>query len=106
MLFSRDAQKPESKSEDAQRYNVIAVGRAYTDIIDHASAEFLQTHNIPIDGQRECSVPELKKIQEALSQPQMVAGGPSANTVAIISALEGKAGFFGKLYRDIAGQNF
>ena len=87
-------------------FNVVAVGRAYTDVIAHASAEFLQAHQIPIDGQRECSVAELKKIQALLSTTQMVAGGPGANTAAIVSALGGRAGYFGKVYRDAAGEGF
>lgn len=90
----------------AKKFNLVAVGRAYTDIIADVTPAFLQAHHIPIDGQRECPVPELKKMQAALSHPRMLAGGASANTVAIVSALGGKAGFFAKVYRDAAGQSF
>lgn len=90
----------------ANNFNVVAVGRAYTDIIFHASEKFLAAHQIPINGQRECSVELLKQIQQDLSPLQMIAGGPSANTTAIIAALGGKAGFFGKVYDDEAGKNF
>jgi sugar/nucleoside kinase (ribokinase family) len=89
-----------------KKFNVVAVGRAYTDIIADASTGFLRTHQIPIDGQRECSVAELKSIQEALSSTQFIPGGPSANSVAMIASLGGKAGYFGKVYSDAAGQSF
>ncbi|MES2217375.1 MAG: PfkB family carbohydrate kinase [Pseudomonadota bacterium] len=87
-------------------YHIVAVGRACTDVIAHAAAEFLQTHQIPIDGQRECTVTELKEIEAALTKTQLVPGGPSANTVAVISALGGKAGFFGKVFHDGAGESY
>lgn len=96
----------ERMADNVRRYNVVAAGRAYTDVIARVSAEFLQTHQIPVDGQRACSVTELKRIQETLPQTQIVAGGSGANSVAIISALGGKAGFFGKIYGDEAGKIF
>ena len=36
------------------KFNLIAAGRAYTDVITHVSTDFLSIHNIPFDGQREC----------------------------------------------------
>jgi len=87
-------------------FDLVAIGRAYTDIVSHASDEFLQTYHIPFDGQRESSIDELKTIQQALTQPQIFPGGSSANTVSVIAALGGKAGFFGKVYRDYAGEFF
>lgn len=90
----------------SKNFNVVAAGRAYTDIIARVPVEFLKAYQIPIDGGRKGSVAELKKIQERLSQTQMIAGGPSANTVATIASLGGKAGFFGKIYNDEAGQIF
>jgi sugar/nucleoside kinase (ribokinase family) len=87
-------------------FNVVAAGRAYTDIIAHVSVEFLRQHQIPLDGQRECAVTELTQLQHELKLSQIVPGGPGANTVAIIAALGGTAGYFGKVYHDNAGQTF
>jgi sugar/nucleoside kinase (ribokinase family) len=88
------------------KFNVVGVGRAYTDLVAHVSAEFLEAHRIPLDGQREVSIEELKLIQSQLKETQMIAGGPSANTVANIKALGGSAGYFGKVYKDAAGECF
>lgn len=93
-------------NNEITKYNLVAVGRAYIDIIAHVTPEFHKLHNIPLNGQRECSISEIKKIQNTLSQSQTVAGGSSANTLAFISAMEGKAGFFGKVYNDNSGQFF
>jgi sugar/nucleoside kinase (ribokinase family) len=89
-----------------KRFNVVAAGRAYTDIIANASTDFLLQYQIPLDDQRECSVAELKKIQEALTAKQFFPGGPSANTLAMLSTLGAKTGYFGKIYQDAAGQSF
>lgn len=42
------------------KYNLVAVGRAYIDIIAHVTPEFHELHNIPLNGQRECSISEIK----------------------------------------------
>lgn len=90
----------------SKKFNVVAAGRAYIDIVAHVDAAFLRLHHIPEDGQRECSAAEIFQIQTQLSALQMLAGGPSSNTCAVISALGGKVGFFGKVFRDAAGEFF
>jgi sugar/nucleoside kinase (ribokinase family) len=87
-------------------YDVVAIGRAYTDIIADVTLEFLQSHQIPLDGQRECSIAELKSIQELLPAKQFIAGGTSANTLAVVTAAGGKTGYFGKVFADTAGAQF
>jgi sugar/nucleoside kinase (ribokinase family) len=90
----------------SKKFNVVAAGRAYTDMVAHVNPEFLHQHRIPADGQRECTLEEISQIQADLPEWQMLAGGPSSNTCAVISALGGSAGFFGKVYRDLAGEFF
>jgi sugar/nucleoside kinase (ribokinase family) len=89
-----------------KKFNVVAAGRAYTDIVGHVSGDFLQAHQIPLDGQRQCSVAELKAIQDGMSDTQFIAGGPGANTVAVVASLGGRAGYFGKVVPDEAGRHF
>jgi len=88
------------------KYCVVAVGRAYTDVIADVSKDFLEKRNIPFDAGREFDIPALRKIQSELKNPRMVAGGSSANTVAVLAALGGKAGFFGKVCHDEMGDFF
>jgi sugar/nucleoside kinase (ribokinase family) len=90
----------------SKKFNVIAAGRAYTDVVARVDAVFLRRHQIPQDGQRECSAAEISEIQTQLSALQRLAGGASSNTCAVISALGGKVGFFGKVFRDAAGEFF
>ncbi len=90
----------------AKKFNVVAAGRAYIDIVARVDAGFLALHQIPIDGQLECSAAEISQITTNLSAPQMLAGGPSSNTCAVLTALGGHAGFFGKVCRDAAGEFF
>ena len=87
-------------------YDVVAVGRAYTDIIADVTPELLALHQIPLDGQRECTIAELKSLQETLPTKQFIAGGASANTLAVVAAAGGKTGFFGKVFADHAGEEF
>jgi sugar/nucleoside kinase (ribokinase family) len=90
----------------SKKFNVIAAGRAFTDIVATVDHPFLERHRIPADGQRECTTEEILQIQNFLSEAQMHAGGPSANTCAIVSALGGSVGYFGKVHRDLAGEFF
>jgi sugar/nucleoside kinase (ribokinase family) len=89
-----------------EKFNLIAVGRAYTDIVAPASLVFLKKYGIPLDGQTESSIEELQQIQCELKSPILFAGGASANTVSVVSALGGSAGYFGKVCHDEAGENF
>jgi sugar/nucleoside kinase (ribokinase family) len=89
-----------------KKFNVVAAGRAYTDIVAHVAEDFLHAHQIPLDGQRQCSVAELKAVQDGMADPQFIAGGPGANTVAVVASLGGRAGYFGKVFPDDAGRHF
>src|ERR1700733_8455639 len=89
-----------------EKYDVVAVGRAYTDVLSHVDFDFLRKWDVPVNGDREFSINEIKDIRASMPSPQMFAGGPSANTVSTLSALGGKGGFFGKVNEDAAGNFF
>jgi sugar/nucleoside kinase (ribokinase family) len=89
-----------------RKFNVIAVGRAYTDIVAEVDRAFLDKYSIPLGAQRECGVAELTLIEADLLAKKIYAGGCSANTVAIIAAMGGSAGFFGKVCHDASGEYF
>ena len=89
-----------------KKFAVVAAGRAYTDLVAHVSTAFLSENNMPLNAGRSLSVEELKQIQKGLTNPEMIAGGQGANSVAVVSALGGKAGFFGKVNDDEIGNFF
>jgi sugar/nucleoside kinase (ribokinase family) len=89
-----------------KQFNVVAAGRACTDIVARVDKDFLKIYRIPIDGQRQVTDAEMQEMREHLLEPETLAGGPSANTVADIAALGGKAGFFGKINVDDIANNF
>jgi sugar/nucleoside kinase (ribokinase family) len=89
-----------------RKFNVVAVGRACTDIVAHVDKEYLKLYHIPCNGQRQVTTSEMQEMREHLLAPETVGGGPSANTVADVTALGGKAGFFGKINAHEIANNF
>jgi sugar/nucleoside kinase (ribokinase family) len=89
-----------------KKFNVVAAGRACTDIVAHVDKEFLKNYNIRSDGQRQVTTSEMQEMREHLLAPETLGGGPSANTAADVVALGGKAGFFGKINANEIADNF
>lgn len=89
-----------------KKFAVVSAGAACVDIVANASEAFLREHGIPLDGGKRFSAAELKLIQSKLDSPRMIAGGATANSAAIVAALGGKAGFFGKVADDDEGRFF
>ncbi len=88
------------------KLDLVAVGRAYTDLVAEVSPAFFQKYNIPLDSGLALSVEQLQAMQNELVSPKLLAGGSAANTVSIVAALGGTAGFFGKVYNDQTGNFF
>ncbi len=85
-------------------FDVVGVGRAYTDIIAKVSPTFLKKHAIPNDAGKRFSPSELIAIKKELFGAELLQGGVVANTMCGVSALGGHAGFFGKVANDVAGK--
>ncbi len=92
--------------QDQKDYDVVGLGRAYIDIIGHASYEVLKKYGIPLDTGRYFDVAEMESIKNQLTAPVICAGGAVPNTLAGLAALGVKAGSFGKMARDEAGKVF
>jgi sugar/nucleoside kinase (ribokinase family) len=89
-----------------KQYDVVAVGRAYTDIIAAVTDDFLKKWDIPQNGDRRFEVDDLTRIQDELKNTKVYPGGPSGNTVSTLAALGGTAGFFGKVNADKTGEAY
>jgi len=87
-------------------YDVIGIGRAFTDFIAPASHELLDRYAIPYGAGKELTIEQLARLKEELHDVQLLPGGPVGNTIAGVAALGGKGGFFGKVARDVAGQSY
>lgn len=87
-------------------YAVVAIGRAFSDVFSTVSQELLQHYGIPVDGVGQLSPQEFAHLENLLPEKTYVPGGAVANTVSIIAALGGRAGYFGKLANDAAGNRF
>ncbi len=90
----------------SRKFSVVAVGRAYTDVIAHVTQNFLDFHGIPVNGSLGCSASKLQEICSKVEPLQIIPGGPSANTAATIVSLGGTAGFFGNVHNDDNGLKF
>jgi len=84
----------------------VAAGRAFTDLIAHVPAGFIESRGIPADAGRAFDAHGFMDILAALTDVHMMAGGTGANAAATMAALGGKAGFFGKVARDDVGAFF
>ncbi|HEU5047759.1 MAG TPA: adenosine kinase [Rickettsiales bacterium] len=91
---------------EPKKYDVVAIGRADTDVIAEVSERFLQENGIPPNAQKDCSADEVRTLQASLGAFQIQAGGATANSMAVVSALGGRAGFFGKVCDDDKGKVF
>ncbi|MBV8060350.1 MAG: adenosine kinase [Alphaproteobacteria bacterium] len=89
-----------------KKYDIIGVGRSFTDVVANVDHAFLEKFNIPVDAGVQFSPAELRTIQSELPTYELVAGGAIANTIAALSAMGGKGGYFGKVNNDTAGQAF
>jgi sugar/nucleoside kinase (ribokinase family) len=89
-----------------RKYAAVGAGRAYTDVIAEVPPKLLDDFCVPLNGGRRCHEAVLRQIQARLPVPQWLPGGPAANTMAGIAALGLKAGFFGKVMRDLPGEAF
>lgn len=86
-------------------FDIVASGRAYTDIIANVSPDFLARYDIPANSLKLFAADDLARIRDALTDTHMSPGGCSANTCSVVAALGGRAGFFGKVAHDEAGEN-
>ncbi len=89
-----------------RKYNVIAAGHAYTDIVASVKESFLVQNGIPIDGGYAVDNATIGNLSAQLTNTKMLPGGPGANTVSTVSALGGRTGFFGKVNHDHIGEFF
>ncbi len=86
-----------------RKFDVVAAGRAFTDVIARVPAGFLEKWDIPRDAGREFDAATMRAIRASLQAPVMAAGGTGANMAATFAALGGRAGFFAKTGRDETG---
>lgn len=88
------------------RLNVITAGFAYTDIVATVDNAFFERNSIPVNTIVSMNANVLRRLQYNLSQAVVLPGGASANSASVVSALGGKAGFFGKIANDSIGDSF
>ena len=91
--------------ENQKKYDVVGIGSPLLDFIINVDDEVLQEVDLAkgemclIDKKRSSEIPETLKEYSVTTAP----GGSSANTLAAVSALGGKAVFIGKIGQDDHG---
>lgn len=90
-----------------RRYDVIGIGRAFTDGIVSVDDGFLALHGLP-KGRGEALSPErLGALRHALPTPAVLAaGGSVANSMCGVAYLGGRAAYMGRVAEDDAGRYF
>lgn len=88
------------------RYHVAGLGNAIVDVIAPAEDAFLLAHNIAKGVMTLVDEFRADQICRALHEPQEIAGGSAANTMAGLASLGGTGLFVGKVKRDPLGLRF
>ena len=89
-----------------KRHQVVGIGNALVDVVEHVDSDFLDLHGVQkgimqlVDRERAAFLGSLMR------DPSLVAGGSAANTVAGLSALGISTAFIGKICDDALGQAF
>lgn len=87
--------------------DVVSIGRAFVDLVVSISVEDLNAEgfnvgdDVLLEGDRLQSL-----IHKFLPRGELLPGGPSANSMAMIAALGGEAAFIGKVAGDSLGEAF
>lgn len=87
-----------------QKFDVVGIGRAYTDVIGTGSEALVREYGIPLGTGRYFSVQEIKAIIARLGDTSICAGGATPNTIAGLAALGAKTGLFAKAAPDATGK--
>ncbi|MGB8363879.1 MAG: adenosine kinase [Rhizomicrobium sp.] len=87
-------------------YDVAGIGNAIVDVIAPVSDGFLLEHNIAKGVMTLIDEFRAEQLYALLPQPQEIAGGSAANTMAGIASLGGLGVFIGKVKNDRLGQSF
>ena len=90
----------------ASQYDVAGLGNAIVDVIAPADDEFLLRHNIAKGVMTLIDDFRAAQLYGALPEPQEIAGGSAANTMAGLASLGGKGLFVGKIKADRRGESF
>jgi len=87
-------------------HDLIALGRAYTDMIATVNADFFSYNCLQPSGAVMVDENRLQELATVLPNPILSFGGSSANVASVMAALGGQSCFGGKLRHDRAGEAF
>ena len=87
-------------------YDMLAIGRPYTDMIAKVDDSLVEASGFPKGEITEITPRQMLELRPWVTSYDVFPGGSPSNTVAGISALGGKAAFFGKVCNDTGGRAF
>jgi sugar/nucleoside kinase (ribokinase family) len=88
------------------KYDVAGIGNAIVDVIAPVDDAFLLKHSVAKGVMSLVDEFRASELLPALADPQEIAGGSAANTMAGIASLGGKGLFVGKVKDDVLGRAF
>jgi fructokinase len=92
---------------NGRELDVVGVGAAIVDSLEHVDDAFLQKHNIHKSTMTLVSSQQIKSLMSALGTPAITrSGGSVANSLAGLAGLGAKTGFIGKVASDAMGTLF
>jgi len=86
--------------------DVVGIGNAIVDVLARADEAFLVRHGLTKGAMTLVDGPRATALYAAMGSAVEVSGGSAANTIAGLASLGGRAGFIGKVGRDVLGQVF
>lgn len=90
----------------AARLDVVGVGNAIVDVIAHAEDSFLAEEGLTKGAMALIDAERAETLYARMGPGVEASGGSGANTVAVLAAMGGKAGFIGKVADDQLGGVF
>jgi sugar/nucleoside kinase (ribokinase family) len=95
-----------SADRETALYDVTAIGNAIVDVIAQTSDDFIAKHGLSKGTMSLIDTEAAERLYRAMGPGLESSGGSSANTVAGLAGLGGRAAFIGKVARDLLGEVF
>lgn len=93
-------------TSQAKKYDVVGIGRSFVDIIAPVSYEFMEKFELPVELGSFPPAEIFYEVQKNIKPDTRAPGGNISNTLAGMSAMGAKTGFFSKTGSDDTGHYF
>lgn len=94
------------KHASAKSFDVVCLGHALVDVQARVPGSFLDVYGLPKNAQRLIDAAQAAWLYNVMPPGIECSGGSGANSMVIVAALGGRAGFMGRIGADALGDSF